>query len=330
MITQFVLEGVVVTAELMQSPFFVRPFLCLSPIPVMIERATFTYRFLGLLFPLFFSFTSLESTPSSVFWTYCTTDVYSTGTGHIDADNYFTVFNERGHGSSFSPDIGFEFGAFSWDDLAFETGIDYLGGADNPLYFNAGAAVEEDKLFCHAPSFKVGIFNVGIQYQGGGRTNQNIVDIIAGKSLPDWLGGKFYVGGFSGTRAIGKNRQGFMVAYTRSFCPAKYCGDKDYYKWVFCADYASGKNTIGGGGFGLYYYFTPDISILTGPVWFNSAKINGNWKWSVQIDISFSIFEKKKALEDKPEKPTESPSNKKDEPANNGSGRGFGCQKTAS
>lgn len=233
---------------------------------------------------------ALEGTPSSVFWTVCTTDVYATGTGHIDDDNYFTVFNRRGHGSTFPPDVGLELGVFSWKDLSVETGVDYLGGTNDPLFFNAGVAIAEDKLFCHAPAVKLGFFNAGTRYHGHNRTNQNIVDLIIGKSLPDWIGGRLCIGGFSGNRAIGKNRQGFMVSYQRPFCPAKDCNDKDYFKWVVCADYASGKNTIGGGGVGIYYYFTPDISILTGPVWFNSRKINGDWKWTVQIDISFSAW----------------------------------------
>lgn len=237
------------------------------------------------------SLSQVEATPSSVFWTFCTTDVYSTGTGHIDQDNYFTVFNRRGHGSYFPPDTGFELGIFSWRDLQVEAGVDYLGGTDDPLFFNIGAGIPEDKIFCHAPSFKIGFFNAGTRYHGHNRTNLNIVDIVIGKSLPNWLGGgKFCIGGFSGNRSMGKNRHGFMISYQRSFCTAKDCNDKEYFKWVLCADYASGKNVIGGGGVGIYYYFTPDISILTGPVWFNSAKINGNWKWSVQIDISFSAF----------------------------------------
>jgi len=56
---------------------------------------------------------------------------------------------------------------------------------------------------------------------------------------------------------------------------------------VLAADYASGKNYIGGGGFGMYHYFTKDISLLTGPVWFNDHAINGQWKWTVQLDINF-------------------------------------------
>lgn len=247
-----------------------------------------------LLALLLIGLTRLEATPSSVFWTVCTTEIVSTGSGHIDVDNFFTVFNRRGHGSSFPPAPGIELGVFGWGDVSVEAGVDYLGGADDPLYFNIGAGIPEDKLFCHAPSFKVGFFNAGTRYHGHKRTNQNIVDMIFGKTLPDRMGGGILcVGGFSGNRSLGKNRQGFMVSFQQPFCRATYCDDREYFKWILCADYASGKNAIGGGGVGLYYYFTPDIDIVTGPVWFNSAKINGNWKWSVQIDINFSIFDMK-------------------------------------
>jgi hypothetical protein len=69
-----------------------------------------------------------------------------------------------------------------------------------------------------------------------------------------------------------------MVAYDRWL-------KKD--KVQFAADYASGKNYIGGGGVGLYYYFTPNISILAGPVWFNDKGINGKMKWTTQLDMNF-------------------------------------------
>lgn len=92
------------------------------------------------------------SIPSTVFWTVCTTDAYSTG---LDEDSYFTMFNRRKHGSSFPPDTGFELGVFSCDDMSVEAGIDYLGGTDDPLFFNIGANIPEDKMFCHGPSFKL-------------------------------------------------------------------------------------------------------------------------------------------------------------------------------
>lgn len=232
----------------------------------------------------------LESAPSSVFWTVCTTDVYKTGWGHIDENNYFTVFNRRGHGSSFPPDTGFELGIFSWKYLSAEAGVDYFGGADNPLYFNAGIAVQENQLFCHSPSVKAGIFNVGTRSKGYGRTNQNVVDFIVGKSLPECIGGRIFIGVYSGSRALGRVRQGYMVAFEYPFCAAKHCDNQEYFKWKFCGDYASGNNQIGGGGVGMFYYFTPDINILMGPTWFNSRSINGNWKWSVQIAMNFNIW----------------------------------------
>lgn len=66
------------------------------------------------------------------------------------------------------------------------------------------------------------------------------------------------------------------VAFDRGFMPVKDKAGNEYNKLVFAADYASGKNALGGGGAGLYYYFTKDISLLTGPVWFNEKVINGN------------------------------------------------------
>jgi len=58
-------------------------------------------------------------------------------------------------------------------------------------------------------------------------------------------------------------------------------------KIVFAADYASGDNAIGGGGAGLYYYFSKNVDLLVGPVWFNDSGINGKTKWTVQLDINF-------------------------------------------
>jgi hypothetical protein len=60
----------------------------------------------------------------------------------------------------------------------------------------------------------------------------------------------------------------------------------EYSRLVFAADWASGKNYIGGGGAGLYYYFTKYISLLTGPVFFNDKTINGEWKWTTQLDVN--------------------------------------------
>jgi hypothetical protein len=232
----------------------------------------------------------LQATPSSIFWSNCTTDVYTQGECHIDEDNYFTVNKLHGNGSSFPPDTGFEAGLFSVGGVDFEGGVDYFGGTNNPVYFNLGAGIKENTLFSGAPAMKMGIFDAGTKYHGSNKTNQNIVDLIFGKTLPECIGGRFFVGAFSGSKAMGKDRQGVMVAYQKQFYQAKFRDGSDYYKWILSLDYVSGKNTIGGGGVAVGYYFTPDVSILTGPVWFNSKAINGSWKWSVQIDVKFSLL----------------------------------------
>lgn len=230
------------------------------------------------------------ATPTSLFWTNCTTEVQATGVGHLGVDNYFTVFNRRGHSSYFNPDVGFTLGLFEWNDLKAEAGIDYLGGADDPLFFNTKIGIAEGKVCEHFPSFSVGIFDIGTRTKEN-RTNLNVVDVVFGKSLPECIGGTLYIGAYAANKAIGRVRQGFMIGYTRSFCPKKYCDDREYNKWVLNTDFASGKNAIGGGGIGIAHFFTPDISILTGPVWFTDADFNGQWKWSIQLDIDFTVFD---------------------------------------
>jgi len=234
----------------------------------------------------------VSASPSSLFWTVCTTDVYDTGEGHLDEDNAFTVFNRRGHGSVLPPDTGFTLGLFTWQDIKAEAGIDYLGGCDDPLYFNGKIGVEENKLSAWAPSASLGIFNIGT-HSGGRfceRTNQNIVAGVLGKSLPEPIGGTFYAGLFSGSHSMGKNRQGFMLGYNKTFCHLTDCSGKEYDRWELLIDYASGHNTIGGAGIGFLYRFCPDISFLTGPVFFNTVRYNKQWKWSIQIDITFQVF----------------------------------------
>lgn len=239
---------------------------------------------------LLFPYLALFSTPSNVFWTTCTTDVTETGRGKLDVQNYFTIFNAHGKNPFYPVDVGLEIGLFKWGDWRLEAGFDYYGSINNPLYLNLGLGIEENKLFTNAPSMKIGMVDFGTSLSGKQRTNYNVVQLIFGKKLPDPIGGDLYVAGYSGGDALGKNKQGFMVAFQREFSPAKTKDGVEYSQWVLNADYATGKNVLGGGGFGVTYYFNPDVYVLTGPTWFNSSKIYGDWKWSLQIEIKFDLF----------------------------------------
>lgn len=219
---------------------------------------------------------ALGATPTSVFWTNCTTEVQTEKTFHIGMDTLFSVGNRSKNGTFSAPDLGFTYGL-----LGGEVGIDYLGGVNHPWLFNGKIGIKEGNFFENAPSFSIGMFNIGTHH----KTNQAVLNLVAGHSLPCDLG-NFYAGFCHGRKVIGPQRSGWMVAYQKSFYRVEEEKGRAYDKWQINMDYASPKNAIGGGGFALSYYFTEKISLETGPVWFRDTKQNGRWKWSVQIDIN--------------------------------------------
>lgn len=239
-------------------------------------------RFLSLFF--FFLPFSLSGTPTSLYWTNCITDVVPTGMVNFDVDNYFTIFMHDGE--FFPPSVGAEFGIFSWGNWSAEAGVDYNGGTSSPWLFNGKIGIQEGKFTPKAPAFSIGVFDVGTS----GSTNFNVFDLVAGKTLPD--GSRVFIGGFVGSRTLGRNRAGFMVGFLKGFCETKDCEGTKFNRFVFLADYASGKNAIGGGGAGISYFFTPRIYVITGPVAFNDAHFNGKWKWTVQVNMLIPFCKK--------------------------------------
>lgn len=236
------------------------------------------------------------ATPSSTYWTPMVMDIQPYKVVHLGIDNYFATTNksrtediDRGVGNgSFPTDVGLTMGVLPYEKIQMEVGIDALYPSQHPYYFNAKIGAPEGALFKGAPALQIGIFNVGTTKDV---TNQDIVYGVIGKTIPGV--GRLTAGPYSGNSKVlinangEKQNTGYMVAFDRGFMPAKDSAGNEYNKWVFAADYASGKNALGGGGFGTYYYFTKDISLLTGPVWFNEKAINGAWKWTTQLDINF-------------------------------------------
>lgn len=230
-----------------------------------------------------------QATPSSTFWTPMTPDIQSYGVLHIGVDNYFTVFTKANEGAgSFPTDAGLTIGILPFEKLQMEAGVDFLQPSDFPWSFNAKMGFLEGALFEESPALQAGIFNVGTE---SGITNQDIAYLVVGKTLPV-IGGRLSAGPYIGNSSVlvdsnGNNANtGYMVAFDHGFVPVNDKEGNEYSKIVFAADYASGDNALGAGGFGLYYYFNKDISLLTGPVWFNNTDINGKWKWAIQLDIN--------------------------------------------
>ena len=229
------------------------------------------------------------ATPSTTYWTPMAMDIQGYGVWHLGIDNYFTTTKKAASGEQgdFPTDIGLTVGVLPGEKIQMELGIDALYPSDNPYYFNAKIGAPEGALFKGAPALQVGLFNVGTKKDV---TNQNIFYGVIGKTIP--VLGRLSAGPYSGNSKLlvdkngEKENTGFMVAFDRGFMPAKDQAG-EYNKWVIAADYASGDNAFGGGGVGVYYYVTKNISLLTGPVWFNERAINGAMKWTTQLDINF-------------------------------------------
>ena len=227
------------------------------------------------------------ATPSTTYWTPATTDIQPYRVLHIGIDDYFTVFKKGEDKGSFPTDIGLTLGVLPFDKVQAEVGVDFMEPQDDPFLLNAKIGTPEDIWFKGSPALNVGIFNMGTKR---GVTDYNIVDVIIGKTIP--LLGRLFVGAYIGNGstlvdAEGEaDNKGIMIGLDHGFLPVKDKAGDEYNRLVFAADWVSGKNYIGGGGAGLYYYFTKNISLLTGPVFFNDKTINGEWKWTTQLDVN--------------------------------------------
>jgi hypothetical protein len=240
---------------------------------------------------------SAMATPSTTYWTPMTLDIQAYKVAHLGIDNYFEINKSKTAGdvNALPTDIGLTIGVLPFEKIQMEVGVDALYTTDDPYSFNAKIGAPEDALFKYSPALQVGIFGVGTNSKKGTvRTDQNVLYGVIGKTIP--MVGRLSVGPYVGNKDVlvnasgEKENTGFMVAFDRGFLPTKDAAGNEYNKVVFAADYASGKNAIGAGGAGIYYFFTKDISLLTGPVWFNEKAINGAWKWTTQLDINLPSF----------------------------------------
>jgi len=242
--------------------------------------------------------------PTTTIWTPATPDIQGFAVPHFGIVNYFTVFRDANNGASaFPTDIGLTIGVLPFDKLQMEIGVDLVepntcgpDGEDYPWYFNAKIGSPEDTLFKGSPAIFIGIFNVGTKKDV---TNENIAYLSIGKTIP-YLG-RLSVGPYIGNKNIlvdkdgDKDNVGFMVAIDHGFLPKKDKDGNEYNRVVLAADYASGENVMGALAIGVNYFFTKDISLLTGPVFFNDVEINGKWKWTTQFGINLDkIFGDKK------------------------------------
>jgi hypothetical protein len=228
------------------------------------------------------------ATPSTEFWTSGTTDIQPFGMAHIGIDNYFTVFKIFADGAgAFPTDAGLTVGVLPFSKVQMEIGVDLMEPQDFPVFANAKIGIPENGLFKGQPGIAAGIFNVGTKKDV---TNYNIGYAALGKTIP--VIGRLFIGGYMGNKNVlgGITDKGVTIAWDHGFLNATGAGGSDYSRLLLCADLASGKNIYGGGGVGIAWFFNENISILTGPVFFNDEALNGKWKWTTQLDINLKVM----------------------------------------
>jgi hypothetical protein len=232
------------------------------------------------------------ATPSSTHWTNCSIDIQPYRVVHLTYDNYTTI-GEDGPalgGQQFANDLGLTFGVLPFEKLQMEVAVDWLEPTDHPFFLAVKLGAPEGVLFAGAPALQLGVFNIGTEE---GVTDQNVAHLIVGRSLPAGLG-RIHASGYIGDSDLLRSSDGeeqntgVMLAYDRGFWPAEESVG-GYNRFVLAADWCSGDNPIGGGGFGLYYYLAGNVSILSGPVWFNDGSLNGDWKWTTQLDANIGL-----------------------------------------
>lgn len=223
----------------------------------------------------------LSATPSSVYWTPCTTYFQPFMKGHIGYDTYVRDIN------MLPVDYGFTVGVLPFKEVQAEVGYDAslpqgLGVSTKTEHsVNAKIGWSENALL--PVGFAVGIFNAGFVKDV---TDYNILYAVVQKTFDNI--GTFAVGGYSGNKKLLKNENegadnnGYMLAYT----------SPQFSKFVVAVDYFSGKNTMSAVGGGVYIYFADNVTLLTGPV-FPLAKTfvgGSNMTWTVQLDIDFDML----------------------------------------
>jgi hypothetical protein len=235
----------------------------------------------ALAFATLLSGSLLEATPSTVYWTPCTTYFQPFMKGHIGYDTYVRDIN------MLPVDYGFTVGVLPFKEIQAEIGYDALlpsglGISTQTVhYVNAKIGWGENALL--PVGFAAGIFNVGFVKDV---TDYNVCYAVIQKTFDNI--GTFAAGGYTGNKKLlvdesgNPDNNGFMLAYT----------SPQFSKFIIAADYFSGKNTLSAVGGGVYIYFADNVTLLTGPV-FPLAKTfvgGSNMTWTVQLDIDFDMM----------------------------------------
>lgn len=235
------------------------------------------------------------ATPSTTYWAPAVATCQAKYVPHITYDTYYGKGPPPpGAGAPAYPiDTGLEIGILPSGKVQAEVGYDVLLPSANPTLFflNAKICTPESSLFKGSPGISFGIYNVGFKKDV---TDYNALHLMFQKAFP--AGGYVAAGLYRGmSDVLFTNSDGKIVktgAMVGVFSPDIPVGLKGLKKLNIAADIQTGKNVLGGGGVGLYFYFNDYISLLVGPVFYTDSKLQpGGAKhlWTTQLDIDIPL-----------------------------------------
>lgn len=233
------------------------------------------------------------ATPSTTFWAPSTASCQARGVPHITYDTYFWKGPAAGAAGArnYPIDTGVTIGVLPFGKVQGEAGFDLLLPSQDPLFLNAKLCTPESSLFRGSPAISGGVYNVGFKKDV---TSYNVAHLMVQKSLP--VGGYVAAGVYHGfsdvlfTNSDGDvEKTGAMLAWSS---PDLQIGRKGVRKMNVAVDVQTGKNVLGGWGFGPYIYFADNVSLLVGPTFFFDRKLQpggSKYLWSMQLDIDLPL-----------------------------------------
>ncbi len=266
-----------------------------------------------VLFSLAMMFVAISAgvalaTPSTQIWI-PSTDIQPFGVFHLNVDNYFrssgvSKINEAAGisgGRDYNVlDIGPTVGILPYEKIQMEVGFDFLTIAqdpndNHPFMGNFKIGTPEDSICKYSPALAVGMYNVGPTNYGKDRapgitSGQNIVYVLAAKTIPA-IGsvpslGRISAGYYHGSeRALSDPRghsanDGALLSWDRTMTEIS---DK---LWL-AVDYMSGNNVDGAVSIGASWSFAKNVSVIFGYDIWKEKSLAGNNTFTTQLDINF-------------------------------------------
>jgi hypothetical protein len=231
-----------------------------------------------------------RATPSTTMWAPSTPYVQPYGVLHVTYDTYF------GSRAIYPIDTGLTIGVLPGKKLQSEVGFDLFyatvansEGVKAPFVLNAKVGAPEDVYFKGQPGWSAGIAGVGFKENVN---NANMLYFMLGKTFPSIgfpsLGVYYGLNQDLWRSSEGDDeRFGIMAGWTSPTIDVSILD-----KIAFCWDIQTGHSAAGATGAAIYAYFTPAISLETGPVFFFEKELQpggSEWMWSMQLDVDLDL-----------------------------------------